>query len=109
MAATAADVILERLLLARLRYHSPHSAMPHRTVSEVIDREYLELRAKVLEIAASFDRMERAEGQRDERMLKIEAGLQILSDSAQDKAKRVQELFSIDYDSQWRERFGINK
>ncbi|MCP4079474.1 MAG: hypothetical protein GY819_06755 [Planctomycetaceae bacterium] len=83
--------------------------MPHRTVSEVIDREYLELRAKVLEIAASFDRMERAEGQRDERMLKIEAGLQILSDSAQDKAKRVQELFSIDYDSQWRERFGINK
>ena len=83
--------------------------MPHRTVSEVIDREYLELRAKVLEIAASFDRMERAEGQRDERMLKIEAGLQILSDSAQNKAKRVQELFSIDYDSQWRERFGINK
>ena len=83
--------------------------MPHRTVSEVIDREYLELRAKVLEIAASFDRMERAEGQRDERMLKIEAGLQILSDSAQDKAKRVQELFSINYDSQWRERFGINK
>ena len=83
--------------------------MPHRNVSEVIDREYLELRAKVLEIAASFDRMERAEGQRDERMLKIEAGLQILSDSAHDKAKRVQELFSIDYDSQWRERFGINQ
>lgn len=82
--------------------------MPNRKVSEVIDREYLELRAKILEIAASFDRMERAEGKQDERMLKIEAGLQVLSDPDNNKAKRVQELFSIDYDSQWREHFRIN-
>ena len=81
--------------------------MSDRTAAQVIDREYLELRAKVLEIAASFDRIERAEGQRDDRMAKIEMGIQILMDAGDDKAKRVQELFSQEYAAGWREDFGI--
>ena len=31
-----------------------------RTRHEIVDREFLELRGKLLEIAASFDRMDRA-------------------------------------------------
>lgn len=82
--------------------------MADRTVADVVDREYLELRAKVLEIAASFDRINRATGKPDSRLEKIHAGISILSDSESDKAKRVQELFSQDYDSEWRQRFNLS-
>ena len=81
--------------------------MPDRTVTDVVDREYLELRAKVLEIAASFDRIARAAGNPDPRLEKIHAGIAILSDNRSEKAKRVQELFSQDYDSEWRHRFNL--
>lgn len=82
--------------------------MADRTVTDVVDREYLELRAKVLEIAASFDRINRAAGAPDSRLEKIHAGISILSDDQSDKARRVQELFSQDYDSEWRERFNLS-
>lgn len=78
-----------------------------RTSQEIIDREFLEIRAKILELAASFDRIERADGSADERLEKVARGLEILGDSASGKAKRIQVLFSREYSDSWRSDFGI--
>ena len=81
--------------------------MSDRSSTEIIDREYLEIRAKILELAASCDRIDRADGQSDNRMQKIEKGISILLDGKGEKATRVQLLFSREYSPAWREKFGI--
>lgn len=75
----------------------------------VLDREFLEIRAKVLEIAASLDRLDRGEGstQSDPRMDLILEGIKLLSESQPARAERVQMLFSREYSDQWRQEFGI--
>lgn len=83
--------------------------MSDRTTTQIIDREFLELRARVLELAASFDRIERATGDSDERVERIQEGMRILLDDAGDKARRVQELFSRDYLPGWREEFQLRR
>lgn len=75
---------------------------------QVLDREFLEIRAKVLEIAASLDRIERAEGDCDEsRMQLIREGINLIASGESDLAEKVQMLFSREYTSNWREDFGI--
>lgn len=81
-------------------------AMP---ASAVLDREFLEIRAKVLEIAASLDRLERGEGsvQKDDRYNLIQQGLRILQETEEGRAERVQLLFSQPYETEWREQMGV--
>ncbi len=82
------------------------TAMP---AAEVLDREFLEIRAKILEIAASLDRLDRGEGsvEDDPRRAQIADGIEILREGESGRAQRVQLLFSLPYESQWREQFGI--
>ena len=82
------------------------TAMP---AAEVLDREFLEIRAKILEIAASLDRFDRGEGsvEDDPRRAQIADGIAILRDGESGRAQQVQLLFSLPYESQWREQFGI--
>ena len=77
---------------------------------EVLDREYLEIRGKILELAASLDRLERAEGggNEDNRMDLIRQGLQILlQDANESKASQIQMLFSRVFEDNWREQFNL--
>ncbi len=77
---------------------------------QVLDREYLEIRGKILELAASLDRLERAAGcvNEDNRMNLISQGLQILlQETDQTKAAQIQMLFSRVYDDTWREQFEL--
>tara|TARA_B100000676_G_C18063137_1_gene839149 strand:- start:1055 stop:1357 length:303 start_codon:yes stop_codon:yes gene_type:complete len=77
---------------------------------QVLDREYLEIRGKILEVAASLDRLERAEGcvKEDARIALITRGLQILlSDPDQSKAAQIQMLFSREYEGDWRQQFDL--
>ena len=75
---------------------------------KVIEREFLEIRAKILELAASFDRMDRGEGTASREQLQlIHEGLKILEEKEPNRAERVQLLFSRKYTSQWRSEFGI--
>jgi hypothetical protein len=76
---------------------------------KVLDREFLELRAKILELAASLDRMDRGEGDHraDPRMALIGQGLSILSTEVSDRAERVQMLFSRAYNSSWKRDFRL--
>jgi len=81
----------------------------------IVSESYLEVRAKLLEIAAAFDRVDRATGDlplgepaAGQRQLLHEATEILLSDSA-DRAERLQRLFSRDYESDWRKQFGLNQ
>ena len=77
---------------------------------EVLDREYLEIRGKILELAASLDRLERAEGcvNEDKRIDLIKQGLQILlQDANESKASQIQMLFSRVFEDNWREQFNL--
>ncbi len=51
------------------------------TSAQVLDREFLEMRAKLLELAAGLDRLQRASGPtvQDERMTKIAQAIEVLS------------------------------
>ena len=79
------------------------------TAPAVLDREYLEIRAKLLELAASFDRLDRGDGSvaNDPRMKLIQEGLSILQRRDEDRAQAVQLLFSRVYEENWRENYGI--
>ncbi|RMF39299.1 MAG: hypothetical protein D6753_14120 [Planctomycetota bacterium] len=80
-----------------------------RTVGQVLDQEFLQVRAKILELAAFFDRLELAEpGAVDQRQLALlQQGCAILNDDEGEKAKRVQMLFSREYNPQWRQEFSL--
>lgn len=80
-----------------------------RTAREVLDQEYLQIRAKILEIAAFFDRLEEADVSdiNPDPLTLLKSGCQILNDRELDKAARVQMLFSLEYDPDWRRKFSI--
>lgn len=80
------------------------------TAPEVLDREFLELRAKILELAASFDRLQRAHGEveNDQRLARLHEALEILKSPQDDRAEQVQLLFSRTYEDDWQNRFDLS-
>jgi hypothetical protein len=79
------------------------------SAAAVLEREFLPLRAKLIEIGAMLDRMERSDGSvaNDARRQKIERALSILRSGDPDRAERLQLLFSLPYDEHWRETLGM--
>ena len=77
------------------------------SASEVLNREFLDVRARLLQIAASLDRLDRAEGavQGDPRLQKIRQALHILAAGDADRAEQIQLLFSRPYDARWQAAF----
>jgi len=75
----------------------------------VLDREYLEVRAKLLELAATFDRLDRGGGAPagDGRLKLIRQGLKVLLDETGDRAEQIQLIFSRAYDDDWQKEFGL--
>ncbi len=75
---------------------------------EVLNREFLEIRARLLHVAASLDRLDRADGSvlDDPRLEKIRLALNILADGEPDRAEKIQLLFSRPYDADWMSKFG---
>ena len=84
-----------------------------RSASSILEQEFLLTRAKILEVAAFFDRFTGAEAEReedspDEEKLELLMGAcRILTDSEESKAARVQLLFSRAYEEAWREKMSI--
>jgi len=78
---------------------------------ETLNREFLEVRAKILEIAAALDRLDRAEGSvaSDPRMERIRQGLARLQSERADRAEQIQLIFSLSYDQDWRTNLGVGK
>ena len=80
------------------------------SAGDVLDKEYLQLRAKILELAASLDRIDRASGSidGDSRYALLRQGIEALSSSEEGRAERIQLLFSLPYVEDWRARFGLD-
>ena len=62
--------------------------------THVIDRDFLEHRAKLIDLAAFLDRCERAEGSDDFRLRALRAAIPLLIDGQAERARRVLESFS---------------
>ena len=79
------------------------------SASDVLDRHFLETRARILEIAAILDRIDRAEGvvADDRRAQQLHQGIQILLQSDGNRAEQVQQLFSRSYNKNWRQEMGV--
>jgi len=76
---------------------------------QLLDREFLPVRAKILEIAASFDRIQRArdDAQDDARLRQLRSALEIVLGPRADRTEKLQMLFSRPYQEAWRETWGI--
>jgi hypothetical protein len=74
----------------------------------VLDRVYLDVRCRLLDIAASLDRIERADGSDDAlddaRWKQLREGIAILASEGADRAERIQMLFSDSYVPNWNRR-----
>jgi len=83
--------------------------MPTRQAEDVLNREFLEMRAKVLELAASMDRLDRAVGSvaDDPRIKKLREALALVTDERGDRAEQVQLIFSRHYHKEWRREFDL--
>jgi hypothetical protein len=78
--------------------------MPHTiTAPQVFDREFLGIRARLIELGASMDRIHRAAGftSGDPRSEKIRQALQTLLGDSPNKTEQVQMLFSLPYEENW--------
>jgi hypothetical protein len=79
----------------------------------VLDREFLTMRAKILELAASLDRLDRAAVDHsatiagDPRLELLGQGFDILRSAAGDRTERVQRLFSLEYHDDWHTRLDV--
>ncbi|RIK77266.1 MAG: hypothetical protein DCC67_12885 [Planctomycetota bacterium] len=80
-----------------------------RTKQAVLEQEFLSLRAKILELAAGLDRLDRAAGQRpdDGRPDQLDRAMRLLLDAGPARAERIQLVFSRDYDETWRLQFSV--
>ncbi len=81
------------------------------TATDVLNREFLELRAKILELAASLDRLERASGDvsDDLRLAKLQRAIELLQGETGGRAERVQLLFSRPYNEDWPTALGVTE
>ena len=84
-----------------------------RNGDQVVAESFLEVRAKLLEVAATLDRIDRAcesaaldEPAKSKRELLIEATKILLSEDP-NRAERLQQLFSRKYDTDWRQQLGM--
>lgn len=79
--------------------------------SECLDREFLEVRAWLLQIAAALDRIDRSAGSvaADPRRQSLDEAAKLLLAAGPDRAEKIQLLFSLDYDSEWKQSFAFNE
>jgi hypothetical protein len=74
-----------------------------------LNREFLEIRARLLQVAAALDRLDRAEGDvsQDKRRRGIDEAIRVLGDRDEGRAEKLQIIFSLPYEKNWKERFKL--
>jgi hypothetical protein len=75
------------------------------SAAKAIDSYFLEARSKLLDLAAILDRIGRGQDasgiESDPRLEKIRQALEVLHDRSGGRAERIQQIFSLEYDSSW--------
>jgi hypothetical protein len=81
------------------------------TAEEVLQREFLDIRCRILDLAAMFDRLDRAPGsvREDARVTRLQEALEILSERRSDRAEQVQLTFSRPYDDAWQKTLNVSR
>jgi hypothetical protein len=81
------------------------ASVPPVPARAALDAWFLEARARLLDLAATLDRIGRgagaAEVEADPRLAKVRQALEVLHDQSGGRAERVQQIFSLDYDPTW--------
>ncbi len=78
-----------------------------REVAEVLDRDFLDSRSRLLDLAAALDRLDRAPGRSgdhppDRRLAQLRQAVEALMEPGPGRVETIQRLFSLDYDADWR-------
>jgi hypothetical protein len=76
-----------------------------RDSAAVLNREFLEIRSRILDLAAALDRIDRAPDSPahhpDRRLAQLRQAIEALLVPDPGRAETVQRLFSLDYDPSW--------
>jgi hypothetical protein len=80
-----------------------------RSLTDVFEQEFLPIRAKLLEVAASLDRLDRTSGSitSESRLGQIRAAIEVLLRPDDDRAEQVQLIFSRPFEDDWRNKFDL--
>jgi hypothetical protein len=77
-----------------------------RDATQILDSDFLEVRCKILEVAAILDRIERAPARHgehaDPRLSQLRRALEALLEPGPGRAETIQRIFSREYDPRWR-------
>jgi hypothetical protein len=80
-----------------------------RSKADVLNRDFLEVRSRVLDLAAALDRLDRAPRPGaetpDSRLAQLRQALEALLEPGPGRAETAQRIFSLEYDPDWFERF----
>jgi hypothetical protein len=82
--------------------------MPNSTATQVLDREFLSIRCRLLDLAAAMDRVDRGEGQvtDDRRWQQIRQAIGVIASPNGNRAEQTQLAFSLPYSENWRREYG---
>lgn len=73
--------------------------------SRALDQYFLEIRCRLLDLAAMLDRIDRGSGRaelaEDSRMSRIRQAIAVLATDGPHRAEQIQQIFSIAYDPSW--------
>jgi hypothetical protein len=78
--------------------------MPNPTAAQVLDREFLSIRCRLLDLAAAMDRVDRTAGQvnDDGRWQQIHQAIGAIASPNGNRAEQAQLVFSLSYSENWR-------
>ena len=68
---------------------------------KALDAYFLDARARLLDLAAFLDRLDRGGSSADPRLGQIRQAIGLLNEKSAGRAEAVQKLFSLDYDPTW--------
>jgi len=76
---------------------------------EVLNREFLEIRCRILDVAAAFDRLSRSPGTvaADPRVTRLNEALTAILEGDENRAEQVQMIFSRPYDDAWQDNLKV--
>jgi hypothetical protein len=84
-----------------------------RDAHDVLDREFLETRSRIVDIAAALDRIDRAPERPghhpDRRLAQLRQAIEALLEPGPGRAETVQRIFSLEYDPKWAHRNGSRR
>jgi hypothetical protein len=79
------------------------------TALETLNREFLEIRCRILDLAAMLDRLERSDDNvgDDPRLKRVHEALDVLKKVKAERAEQVQLTFSRPYDEGWQQTLKV--